>query len=154
MNDIIQKYSILFNNPFVFGDVFFSFYKSLEEKENSILLAYLVLPLTLYPESQKYLTQKSNPSSCMRILVSEHARMYGLQERISEYRELTNITVQHLINLGVFSINEKMSVIIHSEWSSSYKFLNNANKAAQRLGKFMSPHDIPTSYRMLGVKKI
>ena len=89
MSKAVQHLGILYNNPFIFGPILHSFYKSLSDKDYDILMSYLVLPLTLYPASQKYLTQRRDPRSRLRILAKEHERIFGLQERIHEYRQIT-----------------------------------------------------------------
>ena len=154
MSKSIKHLGILYNNPFVLGHVLYSFYKELGDKDRSILLSYLVFPLSLYPASQKYLTQKSNPKSCLRILAKEHTRLFGLEDRIREYRNITNVTLQHGIDLGVVDIKSQHTVEILSNWPKGFVSPPNASKAAQRLGEFMSKHDVPTSYRMLGVKSL
>ena len=154
MSKAIQYLGTLYNNPFIFGHVLHTFYKALSEKNNGVLLSYLILPLTLYPASHKYLIQRRHPNSCLRILAKEHNRIFGLQERIQEYREITNTTLQHVINIGTLKINEYMSVEILTEWPDSLISPPNAGKAAERLGEFMANFDVPTTYRMLGVKEL
>ena len=127
---------------------------NMAEIDNNLLLSYLVFPLSLYPESQKYLIQRKNPKSCLRILAKEHERLFGLQDRIQEYRNITNITLQHSIDLGILSVNSKQSVEILADWPEGFVSPPNASKAAQRLGEFMSKYDVPTLYRMLGVTKL
>ena len=126
----------------------------MSEKDHDILMSYLVLPLTLYPASQKYLIQKRDPRSRLQILAKKHERIFGLQERIQEYRQITNATLQHAANIGIMKINENLSVEILSDWPDGFIAPPNATKAAKRLGEFMSPIDVPSAYRMLGVKKL
>lgn len=154
MSKVIQYLNTLYSNPFIFGQVLHTFYSALSEKDNSVLLSYLMFPLTLYPNSQMYLTQKRNKNSCLRILAKEHSRIYGIQERIQEYRSITNTTLQYAIDIGTLKINECMSVEILSEWPSGSISPPNANKAAERLGEFMGAYDVPTIYRMIGVRKL
>jgi hypothetical protein len=154
MSKAIQYLGTLYNNPFIFGHTLHSFYKALSKKDNGVLLSYLVMPLTLYPLSQKYLIQRRKPNSCLRILAKEHNRIFGLQERIQEYREITNTTLQYAINIGTLKINEYMSVEVLSEWPDCLTSPPNAGKASERLGEFMANFDVPTTYRMLGVKEL
>lgn len=152
MSKAIKYLGTLYNNPFIFGHVLYTFYKALSEKDNSVLLSYLVLPLTLYPASQNYLTQRRNPKSCLRILTKERSRIFGLQERIQEYHNMTNTTLQYATDIGALRINEHMSVEIISDWPTGFISPPNANRAAEKLGVFMSNFDVPTTYRMLGPK--
>lgn len=154
MSKPIRHLGVLYNNPFILGHILYSFYKSMSCIDRNVLLAYLVFPLSLYPASQKYLIQKKDPRSCLRILAKEHERLFGLQDRIGQYMNITNITLQYCINIGVMSINSKQSVEILADWPEGYVFPPNASKAAERLCDFVSKYDVPTSYRMLGVKNI
>ena len=159
MSKSIKHLSTLYNNPFVLGHVLYSFYKTLGEccrdsMDKSILLSYLVFPLSLYPSSQQYLIQRRHRNSCLRILAKEHDRLFGLQERIHKYKTLTNITMQYACDLRVLSITQSQSVKVLTDWPAGFAAPPNASKAAGRLGEFVCEHDIPTSYRMLGVKAI
>jgi hypothetical protein len=154
MSKAIQHLGTLYNNPFIFGSVLHTFYNALPEKEKNILLSYLVLPLTLYPTSQKYLLQKQDPRSSLRILASDHARIYGLQERIQAYRNVTNMTLQYATDIGTIKMNDCMSVEILSKWPIGFISPPNANKASERLARLMGTLDVPTIYRMLGVKSL
>ncbi|MCK4629119.1 MAG: hypothetical protein KAT56_08950 [Sedimentisphaerales bacterium] len=154
MSKAVQYLGILYNNPFVLGHVLYSFYNALSDKDRSVLLSYLVFPLSLYPSSQKYLIQRRNSQSCLRILAKEHDRLFGLEDRIQEYKHITDVTLQYGIDIGVISINPELKVEILKKWPDEFISPPNASEAAQRLGEFMSKYDVPTSYRMLGVKAL
>jgi len=154
MSKSIKHLGILYNNPFVLGHVLYSFYEALSDKNYSVLLSYLVFPLSLYPSSQEYLIQRKHPKSCLRILAKEHGRLFGLEDRIQEYKYITNVTLQYGIDIGVIRINPGLKVEMLKKWPDGFVSPPNASKAAQRLGEFISKHDVPTSYRMLGVKAL
>lgn len=156
MSNAIESFAVIYNNPFIFGALFPSFYSSLGEKPKGILLSYLVLPLVLYPASLKFLMNAKSTSS-MRTMVGkpgERDRLYGLEERIAEYRELTNMSIQHEIDIGMFSIDENLSVNVNSHRSNNSPGFPDYQKAASRLGHLFAPFDVPTIYRILGVKKL
>lgn len=154
MSEAIRHLSILYSNPFIFSPVLFSFYNEIKNIDRNILLSYLILPLSLYPESKKYLIGKKHPRSSLRILAKEHRRLYGLQERIKEYKDLTNSTLQYCINIGVLSINSNQSIQIEGRLPERIISPPDSCKAARRLAEFMSNFDVATSYRMLGVKQL
>lgn len=155
MIKLIRHLKTLYNNPFIFGQLLHAFYNVRQNCcDKDFLLSYLILPMTLYPASQQYLTQRKHPESSLRILSKQSERLYGLKKRIEEYRELTNLTMQYAIDIGVLKINENLSVDVLSEWPAESIFLCNAVKAAIRLGEFTGKFDIPTTYRILGVKKL
>lgn len=153
MSNAIQSLGALHNNPFIFAPLFSPFYKSLGEKPKSFLLSYLVLPLVLYPKSRTFLVGARSTSS-LRTLMSNKERIYGLDERIAEYRGLTNTSLQHAVDMGVLQIGENLSVDVVSDWSNDPMCLPNQLKAARRLGHLFAPFDVPTVYRMIGVKKL
>lgn len=154
MSNAIKCLNALYNNPFIFGPVFHSFYKELKNKDRSLLLSYIVLPLSLYPASQSYLIKRKSTKSCFRILLKEHSRIWGLQERIEEYKLITNITMQHALDISVFNISSNLSINVVSDWPTGFVAPPNASNAAQRLGEYISSYDVPTIYHYLGIKKI
>jgi hypothetical protein len=156
MSNAIQSFAVIHNNPFIFGPLFPSFYGSLGEKPKGILLSQLVLPLVLYPASQKFLVNAKSTSSVMTMVgkPGKRDRLYGLEERIAEYRELTNTSIQHEIDIGVLSIDENLSVDVNSYRSINPSYFSDYRKAASRLGYLFAPFDVPTIYRILGVKKL
>jgi hypothetical protein len=156
MSNAIQSFAVIYNNPFIFGPLFPSFYKSLGEKQKGILLSYFVLPLVLYPASLKFLVNAKSTSSIMTMVgkPGKRDRLYGLEERIAEYRELTNISIQHEIDIGMLSIDKNLSASVNSYRSTKSLGFSDYQKAASRLGYLFAPFDVPTIYRILGVKKL
>lgn len=156
MSNAVQSLSVLHNNPFILGPLFSSFYGMLGGKPQSILLPYLILPIVLYPASQRFLLHANSKSSVMTMAgkSTKRDRLYGLDERIAEYHELTNISFQYAVDMEVIRIAENLSVDVVSHWPSDTLCLPDHLKAANRLGILFRPFDAPTIYRMLGVKKI
>lgn len=155
MNEAIKNIGTLYNNPFVFGKIIHTFYSSYEKREKDILLSSLILPLSLYPASQEYLTQRKNPNSSLRILAKKNERIFGLQERVVDYRNITNITLQYAIDIGTLNVDVDMSIKIIKDWPTSFNFSpKKAITAAERLGEYMSKYDVTMNYQLLGVKEI
>lgn len=156
MSNAIQSLGALHNNPFIFAPLFSPFYKSLGEKPKSVLLSYLVLPFVLYPESRTFLVRATKRSSLRTLMGKrgERERIYGLDERIAEYRWLTNTSFQHTVDMGVLQIRETLSVDVVSDWSTDPMCSPEQLKAAHRLGLLFAPFDVPTIYRTIGVKKL
>lgn len=153
MSNAIQSLGALHNNPFIFAPLFSPFYKSLGEKPKSFLLSYLVLPLVLYPKSRTFLVGARSTSS-LRTLMGKKERIYGLDERIAEYRGLTNTSLQNAVDMGVLQVGEKLSVDVVSDWTTDPMCSPDQLKAASNLGILFAPFDVPTVYRMIGVKKL
>lgn len=156
MSNAIQSFGVLYNNPFILSPVFPAFFKSLGEKPNGILLSYLVLPLVLPPASRKFLTNARSTSSLMTLAGKPgmRERLYGLGERIIEYRELTSVAIQHAIDTQALAIADTFSLRVVSAVQNNSLCPPNAFKSADRLGVLCAPFDVPTIYRMLGIKKI
>lgn len=167
MSNAIQSFGALYNNPFIFMPIFLSFYDSLGEKPRSILLSYLVLPLVLYPESHSFLV-KAIPRSSMKTLVEansrnskekmekidKRSRIYGIEERIVGYRDLTNASLQYAVDVSILDIDEDLSVEVTSDWHTTPICSPEQLKAAYNLGRLFKPYDVPTIYRNLGVKRL
>ncbi|MBI4849436.1 MAG: hypothetical protein HY808_12825 [Nitrospirae bacterium] len=81
-------------------------------------------------------------------------RLYGLDERIAEYRDLTNASFQHEIDIGTLLVSENLSVDVASKWPSDPPCSSDYHKASRRLGLLFAPFDVPTVYRMIGVKRL
>ncbi len=86
--------------------------------------------------------------------MSKRERIYGLNERIAEYWGLTNKSFQHAVDIGILEIDETLSVNVVSDFPLDTMFVPDPITAAGRLGLLFNPFDVPTVYRMLGVKKI
>ena len=153
MSNAIQSLGALHNNPFIFAPLFPTFYKSLGEMPKSVLLAYLILPLVLYPQSHNFLVRATKRSS-LRTLMSKRGRIYGLDERIAEYRRLTNLSLQYAVDIGVLQIGENLSVDVVSDWMPDLLCSSDQLNAASKLGTLLAPFDVPTVYSMIGVKKL
>lgn len=158
MSKSIKHLNTLYNNPFVLGHVLYSFYAGLNEKTDgnvskSILFAYLVFPLTLYPASQKYL-KNSKRRSRLQILQGKHECLFGLSERIQNYKEITNLTIQHSCDISVFSVDSSLRVIVKSDWPKQFVAPPNASQAAKKLANLFHGYDVPSVYRALGVTEL
>lgn len=163
MSNAIQSFRVLHNNPFIFGPIFRSFFESLGEKSKSILLSYLVLPLVLYPESHSFLVGAISSSSIRTLVeaksskgikIEKRSRIYGIEERIVEYRELTNASLQYAVDIGVLKVDEKLSVDVILDWPTNPICSPEQLKAAYKLGRLFKPLDVPTIYQSLGVKRL
>lgn len=153
MSNAIESYAVIYNNPFILTPLFERFYASVPQKPKNILLSYLVLPLALYPISKKFLAN-ANARSSIRTMGKKHDCFYGLPERVEEYKTLTNICIQHAIDMGAVTVEDDLSVnVIGSKLDVSLCPENSA-KAAKILGNLFAPYEIPAIYRSLGVKKL
>ena len=153
MSNAVDSFSVLHNNPFLFGPMFPAFASELGAKKNAILLAYLVLPFCLHRKSRTFLV-RANVTSSIRTLLSDRERFYGLEERIRDLSEMSNKSLQYAIDVGALLIDSELSIAVGEPWADTIIVESGAIKAAKRLGILFSPYDVPTIYRMLGIQKI
>lgn len=153
MNNAIRSYTVIHNNPFILAPLLELFYEPLPKKPKNILLSYLVLPLVLYPPSRSFLAG-ARANSSIRTMVKNRERLYGLCERVEEYKTLTNLCVQRAIDSGSFSIEEDLSVLAIIPRLDVSLCPRASAKAASKLGTLFAPYEIQTIYRSLGVKAL
>jgi hypothetical protein len=156
MSSAIKSLRVLHNNPFILAPIFPAFFQSLGEKRNGLLLSYLVLPMVLPPAPRKFLTNANSRSSLMTLAgkPEDRNRLFGLEERICEYRTLTNASMQHLVDNGMLSITKYLSAKTMPEASNEELCPLNTIKSASRLGLLFAPFDVPSIYRILGIKQL
>ena len=153
MSDPLHHLRVLHNNPFIFAAAFTTFFQSLGEKERGFLFAYLVLPMTLYPPSREFL-QKAKITSSIRTMLKERKRIYGLEERVTRYRDMTNTTIQYLQDAGNLAFGDQLTISVAEQQSVGTPSPEGVVKAAQRLAVLFRPYDVPTVFRMLGVMSL
>lgn len=153
MSDPLHHLRVLHNNSFIFAPAFTTFFQCLGEKERGFLLAYLVLPMTLYPPSRDFL-QKAKSTSSIRTMLKKRKLIYGLEERIARYRNLTNTTIQYLQDAGNLVFGDRLTISVVEQQPIETASPEGVVKAAQRLAGLFRPYDIPTVFRQLGVMSL
>lgn len=153
MSNAIDSYTVIHNNPFILAPLFELFYASLPKKPKNILLSYLVLPLVLYPPSRLFLAG-AKASSSIRTMGKNRERLYGLCERVEEYKALTNLCIQHAIDSVSIAVEEDLSVLVIASRLDASLCPGTSARAASKLGTLFAPYEIPAIYRSLGVKAL
>ena len=153
MSNAVNSFSVLHNNPFLFGPMFPAFASELGNKKNALLLAYLVLPFCLHSKARTFL-ERANARSSILTLLSDRERLHGLEERIRDLTELSNKSIQYAIDVGALGLDSELSIVIGEPWPDTIIVEWGAIKAAKRLGMLFAPYDVPTIYRMLGIQRI
>lgn len=148
MSSIVDALYELKYNPFEYGPYLASFYTTLEESENNLLLAQLVIPLCSHPiYSHKLLN--SNKRSSIWSVFDDRAKLYDLQERIEGFQTLTEQCIQYcLVNDWLFVNEQQLSLTKCDEAVSGFI----TKKSAERLGRLFSGHSVLEIYAFLGVK--
>lgn len=148
MSSIVDALYELKYNPFEYGSHLASFYMALEESENNLLLAQLVIPLCSHPiYSHKLLN--SNKRSSIWTVFDDRAKLYDLQERIEGFQTLTEQCIQYCLVNDWLSVNEQRLSLTKCDAVVS-GFIT--KKSAERLGRLFSGHSVVEIYAFLGVK--
>ena len=156
MNKYINSIYKVHNNPFIFTPLIVAFYEKIEKKPKNILLAYFVLPLVLNKSSKQTL-QTVNITSSIHSFSREKSKrenIFGLPERIKNYKEITNLCIQHAIDNRWIRVNDDLSIEFLKKVENKVENLNLSFKASSNLHKIFKELDVLTIYRLLGVKEL
>ena len=148
MNGIVDALYELKYNPFEYGPYLASFYTDMDESENNLLLAPLVIPLCSHPFLRKKLFN-SNKKSTIWSVFDDRAKLYDLQERVDGFQALTEQCIQYCLINDWLSVNKQRLSLSTCEGSYS---VFTSQKSAEKLGRLFSGHSVIEIYAFLGVK--
>ena len=100
MSSIVDALYELKYNPFVYGAYLASFYTTVGEVENNLLLSPLVIPLCSHTTFSKKIFN-SNVRSTIWSIFDDRSKLYDLQERIDGFQALRNLQKTILPNFIV-----------------------------------------------------
>jgi hypothetical protein len=148
MSSIVDALYELKYNPFEYGAYIASFYSSVGEYENNILLAPLIIPLCSHPIFSRKLSN-SNVKSTIWSVFDDRSKHYDLQERIDSFKNLTEQSIQYcLINDWLFVDESNLVLCRRGESDSSFV----CQKNAEKLGRLFNGRSVVEIYSFLGVK--
>jgi len=148
MSSIVDALYELKYNPFEYGAFLASFYTTVGESENNLLLAPLVIPLCSHPVfSQKLFN--SNVRSTIWSVFDDRTKLYDLQERIDGFQGLTEHCIQYCLVNDWLSVDDE-SLTLRACANSYAAFIS--QKSAEKLGRLFSGHSVVEIYAFLGVK--
>lgn len=147
MIDAIHTY---YYNPFKYGSHIVSFYNSLEEVEQNILLLPLIIPICSHPELSKKLdivrlSDKSRSSFFTKF--GNPKELYDLQERIDALKQLSTQSLSYCMINDWVTVDELTLRIIANENCDQKQI----NQQAKNLGKLFSGLSITEIYKGLRV---
>lgn len=152
MSSVIDALYQLKYNPFKHGEYIASFYSTIQNVEKNLLLAPLIIPLCTHPTFGTSLSSavfgKKRKSSIWTIF-NDRAKLYDLQERISEFQSLTEQCIQFCLTNDWLAINDKNLSLEYITPSDQTLTLQ---KNAANFGKLVSGHSVIELYAFLGVK--
>lgn len=135
-------------NPFKYGPHLVSFYSSIVDVDENILLAPIIIPLCSHPYYSGKL-KNANVKSSLWSIFDERVKLHDLQERIDEFSSLTQECIHYCL------INDWLSV---DESNLSFRCIDenkkfwSLQKNSFNLGRVVSGHSITKLYAFLGVK--
>ena len=95
----------IYNSPFLLANYFLFAYKNLPASKNNALLAYLVLPIVLYPPSANFL---KNAKAYMEILSQNPICKVSIKRKDEDDRAYEELTLCQALSL--FDVKYKMQV--------------------------------------------
>lgn len=146
MTSIVEALYELRYNPFEYGVHIASFYSSVGDTENNLLLAPLVIPLCSHPTYERKLF-KSNVKSTMWSIFDDRTKLYDLQERIDGFKDLTEQCIHYCLVNDWLSIDEE-NLTLRACNDSGFAI----KKSAEKLGRLFSGRSVVDIYAFLGVK--
>ncbi len=152
MRSIVDTLYELKYNPFIYGEYIVSFYSSIHDVDNNLLLAPLVIPLCSHHFFGNKLANavfgKKKKSSIWSIF-EDRVELYDLQERINEFKELTETSIQYCLVNDWLSIQDDKLEILYLTDNFETPFTSKKN--AINLGKLLSSNSVEEIYAFLGV---
>lgn len=154
MNTVADALYQIKYNPFKYGEYMASFYSTIENVENNLLIAQIVIPLCSHPKFKKKLEGAvfgENRKSSIWTIFKDRAELYDLKERIDEFRTLTEQSIHYcLVNDWLTIDKENLMIVLSFNIESIFR----KQKNAENLGKLLSGLKIIEIYSFFGVKNI
>ncbi|WP_331351857.1 three component ABC system middle component [Cellvibrio sp. UBA7671] len=152
MNSLVDALYLTKYNPFKYGEFLSSFYSELIGVDENILLSQLVIPLCshhLFNGKIERARLGGIGGSTIWTIFSDKAMLYDMQERLDNFRGLTDQSLQYCLVNDWLNIDPK-SLNVSFNKSTNKKFIN--QKCASNLGRIFSNLSVTEIYAMLGVK--
>lgn len=138
-------------NPFKYGEFLTSFYSTLHNVEENLLLSQLVIPLCshhIYQSKFERAIFGNKRKSTIWTIFSDRVHLHDLQERIVEFKMLTEKSLQYCMVNDWLEINPQKLEVSIGQYSGT-NFVR--QKSAANLGKVFGNHSVVEIYAFLGV---
>lgn len=168
MSKTIEHLYTLYNNPFFLSPIIVRFYQSYSGKQpNDLLLSYLILPIVLYEDSRLVLlrrkkdlrvylnfARKVEVSKADNIEIKKNNKLFGLPDRVDEFKHLTNLSLQYAVDRGCLRINEDLSISFIRYDFPKDNTLIAFLKASEHMAIMLKREKLTHIYMKLGVRKL
>lgn len=138
-------------NPFKYSRHILLFYKNIHGVSNNLLLAQLIVPLCSHPEYSQKISNAvfgEKRKSTIWTIFDDRARLYDLQERLDEFKSLTEQSLNYCLINDWIRIDSETLMVSIGDKNESF----NINKAPKNLGKLFSNYSVSEIYTLLGVE--
>lgn len=167
MSKVIENLNILYNNPFILTPIIVKFYEKYEGKQSKdMLLAYLILPLVLYEDSRTVLKVKKKELRTFinyyqkedlktnKLEIKKNGKLFGLPNRIEDYKEMTNLCLQYAFDTGCLQLNGDLSITFLKNNLKKENYSIEYFKIAENLAFLLKKEKLTHVYMRLGIKKL
>jgi len=93
-------------------------------------------------------------TSCLRTFCNKRENIYGLNEVATLNKRRINLAIQYGLNNGTLAIASNLAIVSSSHNRDGITLTRDFEKACKSLSRFLTPHDVVTAYRMLGVMSL
>lgn len=152
-SDRVSALNNLYNNHYLLCELLRLFHSEIKEQRDGLLLSYPAIPLILATPSRKSLKNAKSTSTLITFCNNED-NIYGLNDVIKSLKPSINAAIQHGVDAGNFYITSDLSVRLTSSYGLEANLTKDLVKVVKNLARILNPHEIPTVFQMLGVKKL
>lgn len=170
MSKTIEHLYTLYNNPFYLTPLIVKFYEKYEGKqERDILLSYIIFPIALYEDSKEILVKKYAKRDIRMFLnfnrkesqskkslseIKKNNKLFGLPDRVDEFKELTNLCLQYAFDKGCLKLNDDLSISFVKFDFERDNTLVEFLAVSENLALMLKKERITHIYMKLGIKNL
>ena len=151
MSEFVKNLQEIAQSPFALGGLYPAFYEALGPKNNSALLAYLVIPLVFGAESRKFING-SKSTSTLFTFSQKRNRIYGLAKITEYYKPATNLALQYGVDRKWLEIDSELSVKATVPLKGIDPQRPTDYRICSKLAILLAPYDVALIFRTLGVR--
>jgi len=130
----LEHIELLMKNPYSGSEIITHFASGFGEKEIPLHLFYLVLPLVLYKPSRQVFSNINHNNHLSLILKDNREIAANFQNRISEMKELTNLSLIVATNRNWIQIDTNVTLINSLDYNKSLEKIKEIHRAAHYFG--------------------
>jgi len=106
-------------------------------------------------ETSRRSVKYSKSTSSIYTFVNKKENVIGLPRRIKEYKEITNTSIQYCVDNNYLRINNDLSISANIDTNINViNQLKELERITCKLNNIFQQMDIPSVYKLLGVKEL